>query len=176
MNNAGFHSVKTMALHLARREDDVEQLLETLGIDGVLLCPEVKQCPECGAWRTSFYRGKCRICSLRESITRHELACSDVFEQLPPEQKEVYAECEVNRDGRVFERAPKPPERKPWQDPTQTRIELVAYTIACEQHEIRRLQRISAALRQRLKRMRDKLEKPVYAVDSDALFSELELP
>lgn len=176
MNNAGFHSVKTMALHLARREDDVEQLLETLGIDGVLLCPEVKQCPECGAWRTSFHRNRCRICSLRESIARHERLCSDVFELLPPEQKEVYAEHEVNRGGVVFERLPKPPKRKPGQDPIQTRIELVAYTIVCEQHEIRRLQRISAALRQRLKRMRAKLEKPDYAVKSDALLSELELP
>lgn len=157
MNNAGFHSVQTMASYLCRPVDDVELLLATVGLDGVLLCPEVKQCPACGVWRTSFYRGKCRICSLRDSIAAAESKCAEVFELLPPEIKETYSRAEVFRSPRVFDAAPKPPERKSGISPIQKRLDLVAYTVAVEQFETNRLQRTYGAVRQRLKRMREKI-------------------
>lgn len=156
MNNAGFHSIESMAQYLGRTSEDVEQLLASLGLDGVLLCPEVKQCNVCFSWRVEVNRGgKCRICSLKESIAKSEAACSEVFALLPHDLKEKYSETEVIRSSVVFDPKPKPPKREPEQDHVIERLKLVAYTIAMEQWEIKGYQRKYDAVKQRLHRMRE---------------------
>lgn len=156
MNNAGFHSVESMARFLCRTTDDIEQLLSALGIDGVLLCPEIKQCVVCHSWRTELNHSEiCRICSLKKSIAKSEAACSEVFSLLPPELKEIYNDEETKRGSRVFDPKPKPPLQTAEQDPIKTRLNNVAYTVAMEQWEIRAYQRKYDAVKQRLHRMRE---------------------
>lgn len=160
MNNAGFHSIETMAHYLARTPDDIEMVLGSLGIDGALLCPEIKECPHCHRWRSSFgARGdRCRSCSLKKNIERTTRKAAEVFTCLPPHLKELYSDTEAKTGLTTFDVAPKRPPKQPGQDPTKTRLDLVAYTIACEQFEIKKLQRIYKAKRRRLERMKKHLE------------------
>lgn len=158
MKNAGFMTIPDLAEQCNHSVEETEELLDCLGISGVLVVPPVRVCPACGNLRqTAVSRyGMCQVCRHKEATHRTEAEIQDLLATAPKDVVEFTESREVTIMSRI---PPKPlrPEILPEDTPKQKRIKLAAYEAAIEDWEILKYKRIYDSARQRLKRLRDKL-------------------
>lgn len=96
IKNAGFYSVKSLSEHLGRECSDVENVLCSLGIDGVLVVPELHWCDSCATYRTEINaKGLCRVCQLKKSLEKEESVITDELKKLPIELRAAYSDSEA---------------------------------------------------------------------------------
>lgn len=158
INNAGFCSVQSMAKHLDRDPMEVETVLCSLGVDAVLLCPEVFWCDSCATYRTELNKnGICRVCQLKGCIEREEEAISEELKKLPYDLQDRYSNSETLK-GTKATPAPLPlKEAQIGTNRKQKRLAEVAYLASMEQWQIKNMQRLYNASKTRLKRIREHL-------------------
>lgn len=157
LKNAGFYSVRSLSAHLGRECSDVENVLCSLGVDGVLLVPELLWCDSCATYRTEINaKGMCRVCQLKKNLAGTEDRISKELKQLPLELQAVYSDSEALKG---FRASPKPLPIKESKGATdkQKRLAEVAYLVSMEQWQITNAQRLYNASKTRLKRIREHL-------------------
>lgn len=157
LKNAGFYSVQSLSNHLGRECSDVENVLCSLGVDGVLLVPELFWCDSCATYRTEINnKGMCRVCQLKKSLEKEESVITDELKKLPIELRAAYSDSEALKG---FRATPKPLPIKESKCTTekQRKFSEVAYLVAMEQWQITNAQRLYNASKTRLKRIREHL-------------------
>lgn len=159
MNNAGFMTLSDIAEGCGHDLEEVEGLLGSLGISGVLLVPPVRLCPSCGAMRQTAVNksGVCRVCKSKDKLHTVESRFQDLLAEAPPEIKELYDGTEANRMSRV---PPKPvrPNIPKHATITQRKVAQAAYEAAIEEWEVLTYHRQYRSAQKRLERLRKMLD------------------
>lgn len=157
LKNAGFYSVKSLSDCLGRESSDVENVLCSLGVDGVLLVPELFWCDSCATYRTEINtKGLCRVCQLKENLVKTEGKIAEELKKLPLEQRAIYNDSEALKG---FRAAPKPLalQASRYKNEKQKKLAEVAYLVSMEQWQVANAQRLYNASKTRLKRIREHL-------------------
>lgn len=121
---------------------------------------ELQWCDRCANWRTVLddRTGWCRVCGLRDRSEKYEVSCFEALLAMNPEDRDLYAETETQRQSRKI--SPKP-KRCQFAMGADTALESeeeidAAYFTALEEWECERLNRLCNATKTRLRRMREK--------------------
>lgn len=120
--------------------------------------PRTIPCPSCGKMRSRINRqGLCRCCELEEMIQKVNADMTSALSRMSVKQRDIYRVNDARLSSRVDAMPPAPvfPKKNPR---AHKRIQ-EDYDIACEQVEIRNLERVLKARRRRYERMCGKFMK-----------------
>lgn len=160
MKQAGFESTFTIAAVTGHDVAEVETLLETLGIGGTLLAPELRRCSACGAYRTAVSeQGICRPCTIRSKLEATERAIADESgtRQAREHIRSVYQGSSSDRRTarKPMSQRPKPPTVPNGAPLKEQKAARAAYAAALEDWEAKELTRAYNVARKRLQRCRE---------------------
>lgn len=160
MKQAGFESTFTIAAVTGHDVAEVETLLETLGIGGTLLAPELRRCSVCGAYRTAVSeQGVCRPCTIRSKLDAAERAIAEESgtRQARERIRSVFNGSSSDRSTakKPMSQRPKPPTVPKNAPLKEQKAARAAYAAALEDWEAKELTRAYNVARKRLQRCRE---------------------
>jgi hypothetical protein len=160
MKQAGFESTFTIAAVTGHDVAEVEALLETLGIGGTLLAPELRRCSVCGAYRTAVSKqGVCRPCTIRSKLDAAERAIAEESgtRQAREHIRSVFNGSSSDRSTakNPMSQRPKPPTVPKDAPLKEQKAARAAYAAALEDWEAKELTRAYNVARKRLQRCRE---------------------
>ena len=160
MKQAGFESTFTIAAVTGHDVAEVEALLETLGIGGTLLAPELRRCSVCGAYRTAVSKqGVCRPCTIRSKLDVAERAIAEESgtRQAREHIRSVFNGSSSDRSTakNPMSQRPKPPTVPKDAPLKEQKVARAAYAAALEDWEAKELTRAYNVARKRLQRCRE---------------------
>ncbi|RDB68744.1 hypothetical protein [Eggerthella sinensis] len=156
-NAAGKLTPKELGRALDRDNDSIERIARESHLSLDVRTVRLVWCDKCATWRTSIDKrtGWCRVCTMREQLTRREEACADALASMPPRQRAIYEKTEAERATRRLPPHPSMRYLSP-ASPAERCEEEAAYLEAMETWECRVLKLRYDAAKTRLRRMREK--------------------
>lgn len=163
IENAGRIPLQDLAEIMDRSVASIKQKTLQLNKQGYAISLRYKPsrttyCPECGKMRGRLNRtGICRCCELNRMIQKVEANMADVLQKLSIKQREIYRQNDSILKSRIDPMPPLP--ALPKNNERKKRRMQEDYNLACEQIEIRNLERVLKARRRRYERMCEKFVK-----------------